>query len=452
MIAATGSATLIALGRELEFGVPGGGILGYRSILPVKADLMGEKSESGAVNQSGFIEPAVAGKKGGKFEWSIPMSVAAMLEYLEHVCRSVQKTVLEAGPPAVYRYRFSPSITGVDTSFYSLVSKPPVERWWLYGIKFGEISLEVGDNEEIPLKLKGDLAHGTRLGAAVPDPANTGTYTLGPFVRGPLKNRAGGPVFVKVTQVAPVLQLKVEQTAGAPAFVGAAVTVALDPVSGRAVWQNLQGATGLDLGFWDADGNKDPLEIIFPGTAAEHAGLGVDDVFKFPVDWPDPAVPFLSGYQAAFTSAHWEVRLRHAGAADWLVKDVNTGSLTLAWPVTPDSGARSRYPFAITRDGRFMPSVELNRKLVDDFFIDAGERRARFEAELSFKGRQIGTGVHREGLTATFPALRVDEDTREPANEKAVQEKVKLTGERDDDGSAPVTIDIITTRNWTPTL
>ncbi len=442
---ATGSSLLFGLGLEQEYGVPGtAGLLGHRAVLPLKAGLAGEESDSPAVNQSGFMEPGVPGKKGGKIEWGMILTAAELLEPLEHICRAVTKTTLETG---VYRYVFEPDNTGVDTSFYTLVSKVPVESWWLYGIKFGEVGLEIGDNEAVPVKLKGEIGHGTRLSQAVADEDNTGTYALGPMIRGPLKDRTAGDVYVKVTDNSP-LTFKVEQTTGTPTFAGAAVEVAIDGVTGRAVWQNLQGDDGLDLGIWDE--NRDPLEIIWPGTATDHEDLAVNDVFRFNVAWQNPSVPFLSGHQTEFTSAHWTVRARVSGASVWQVKRVNTGSVTVNWPITVDRGSTSRYPFALTRDGQFMVELELNRNLVDSFFVDAGEKRSRLETELAFEGRQVGTGAHREGITFTCPRLRIDDDTRDAANEKAVKEKVKLSSERTDSGDPPATITVITTRNWTP--
>lgn len=442
---ATGSNVLIALGREQEPGIPGGGLIGYRSVLPIKADLKSEESESGAVNQSGYIEPAVPGKRSGKAEWTIPLKVGMLLEFLENILRGCTKAAPETG---VKKYTFVPSITGVDTSFFGLFSKRPVEAMYLYLIKWGSIAFDIGDNEEIQSKFSGEIGHGTRVGAAIPDDDNTGTYAMGPYVRGPLKDRTKS-VYVKVTRVTGGLQFKVEQTAGTPTFPGAAVDVALDPLSGRAIWQNLQGHTGLDLGWWDE--NKDPFEIVFPGEAADHADLAIGDIFEFPVEWADPAVTFLTGH-SSFTSAHWRVRMRAAGSADpWVEKPVNSGSVSIAWPVTPDRGASSRYPFGITRDGYCTPEIELSRRLVDSAFIDAVESRGRLELQLLFEGRQIGTtGTYREGMTITLASARIDSNERDPASEKVITEKVKLTGERNDDGDPPVKVEIYTARDWTP--
>src|SRR5215207_2301512 len=92
---ATGSSLLLALGLEREYGVPGGGVLGYRARLPVKASLAGIEAASGAVNQSGFVERGIPGSKGGAIEWSLPLRAGEMLEYFEHIFGSVEKETLE---------------------------------------------------------------------------------------------------------------------------------------------------------------------------------------------------------------------------------------------------------------------------------------------------------------------------------------------------------------------
>ncbi len=444
---ATGAGALLALGLEQQFGIPGGGLTGYRVRLPIKAALTGAEAASGAVNQSGFIERGIPGAKGGAMEWSLPMRAGELLEFFEHLFGSVAKTTLETG---VYKYTFTPTINGVDTSFYSLFSTAPVEKWWLYGIKFGSLDGEIGDNTEIPVKLQGFLGHGTRLGAAVPDDDNTGTYALGPYIRGVLKDRAAGPVHVRVTRVVGGLQFKVEQTSDSPTFAGAAVDVLLDGETLEGTWQNLQGHDGLDLGLWAE--NKDPLEIVWPGAAADHADLEIGDVFVFPVAWSNPAVPYLSGHQR-LTSAHWLLQLRAVGAATWITKPVTSGKFSIDRAVSPDRGNNSRYPFGLIRDGMFTPSLELSRSFVDAFFTDKGERQERLEGRLQFLGRQLGaSGANREGITFTYSSLRIDGDERAPANEKAIDEKLKLTGETNDEGDPPLVVEIVTTRNWTPSV
>jgi hypothetical protein len=447
-IPATGGNLLLALGLEPEYGVPGTGLIAYRARLPVKAALAGAESPSAAVNPSGFIERGLPGPKGGAIEWSLPLRAGELLEFLEHLFGAVAKTTLEAG---VHRYTFTPTSVGVDTSFHALYAAAPVESWWLHGIKLGSLAAEIGDNSEIAVKLQGLLGHGTRLGAAVPGPGNAGTYDRGPCLRGVLRDRAAGDIHVLVTRVDGGLQFKAAQsTAAAPAFGGPdvdAADIVLDPETQRGTWQNLQGADGLDLGLWDED--KDPLEIIWPGSPADHAALAVGNTYRFPVSWTAPAVPFLTGHQR-LTSAHWILKLRTAGSPTWLTKPVNTGKLSISRAVTANRGNSSRYVFGLIRDGRFTPTLELSRKLVDSFFADRAERHERLEGQLLFTGRQLGSGFHREGLTFTFAALRIDAAERTATTERAIEEKLKLTGETNDAGAPPLTVEVITSRDWTP--
>jgi hypothetical protein len=294
------------------------------------------------------------------------------------------------------------------------------------------------------------------MSAPVPHPANTGTYQLGPRLRGALRstllNTAAGPVHVQVTQVAPPdtgLQFKTEQTPDEPTFPGAAVEVALD-AAGEAVWQNLQGADGFDLGVWDE--NRDPLEIVWPGTSADHAALAVGDVFTFhpPGAWATPVLPALAGHQR-FTSAHWTVALRAAGSSSaWTPLHCRKGNLDLSWPLSEERGNGSRYPYALLRDGLFSPSLKIERALVDPFFADRAEASARLEAELAFNGRQL-TADLRESIRVTFASARIAAANRSVRDARAIPEEVTLIGETTDILTPPVTIEIITTRDWSPT-
>ncbi|HWM95227.1 MAG TPA: hypothetical protein VN493_31020 [Thermoanaerobaculia bacterium] len=449
--AATGSAVLWAVGRERSFGVPGAPadtLTAYKAILPLDSDLLAGESAGAAVNQSGWLERGIPGPKGGKSVWSLSLTTGSILDFLEHLLGRVTKT---EPAPGVYRYLFEPSRTGVDTSFYALLSRSPVLRTWLYGIKLGKLSLAIGDNTEIPVKLEGLIAHGTRLSAPLPHPANTGTYP-GPHLRGTLRNPAAGPVHVQVARVPPAdigLQFKTEQTASTPTFPGPAVDVALD-ASGQAIWQNLQGADGLDLGFWEE--NRDPLEIIWPGSASDHAALAPGDLFTFhpPGSWTDPAVPILTGHQR-FTSAHWTLALRPLGSSTWSPMSCRKGTLELSWPISEERGNGSRYPYALLRDGLFAPSLKIERALVDPFFADQAEANARLEADLAFTGRQL-TPTLRESLRFTFAAARIGTATRAIKDARAIPEEVTLVGETNDTLTPPITVEVITSRDWNPTL
>jgi hypothetical protein len=454
-VGATGSAVLWAVGRERSFGIPGPPGMGstelaaYRAVLPLEADLLDEAAGSAAVNQSGYLERGVPGPKGGKAVWSVSLTTGSILDFLEHLLGRATKTT---PAPGVYRYLFEPARDGADTSFFALLSRSPVLRTWLYGLKLGKLSLAIGDNAEIPVKLEGLISHGTRMSAPAAHPDNAGTYQLGPHLRGTLRstllNTAAGPVHVQVVQVAP-LQFKTEQTADAPTFPGPAVDVALD-ATGEALWQNLQGADGLDLGFWDE--NRDPLEIVWPGTAADHAALAVGDVFTFhpPGQWTDPVVLPLAGHQR-FTSAHWTVALRTAGSSDpWASLRCRKGTLDLSWPISAERGNGSRYPYALLRDGLFAPSLKLERALVDPFFADRAEANTRLEAALAFNGRQLTPDL-RESIRVTFAAARIAAATRAIRDARAIPEEVTLLGETTDTLTPPVTVEVLTTRDWQPT-
>jgi hypothetical protein len=442
-LGATGAAVLWAVGRERSFGVPGTGLTAYKAILPLDSDLLEAESESSAVNQSGFLERGIPGPKGGKTTWSTSLTTGSILDFLEHLLGGVTKTNLF---PGIFHYRFEPTRQGADTSFYALLSRSPVLRTWLYGLKLSKLSLSIGDNTEIPVKLEGLISHGTRMGPPVP--TNASAYHLGPHLRGTLRDPAAGPVHVRVEQTAEGLQFKTEQTAATPTFPGPAVDVALDP-AGEATWQNLQGADSLDLGFWEE--NRDPLEIIWPGTPADHAALVPGDLFTFhpPGQWTEPIPPTLTGHQR-FTSAHWTVALRTVGAATWIPLSCRKGELTLAWPLSEERGNGSRYPYALLRDGLFAPSLKLERALIDPFFADRAEEAARLEAQLAFTGRQL-TATHRESITFTFASARIDAAKRLPKDARTIPEEITLVGETNDTLAPPLTVEVITTRDWSPT-
>lgn len=443
-IAAAGNRALVGLAREQSFGVadPAATVEYLRPILPLDVGLARTESAGGEVNQSGFWEAGVPGPIGGPMNLAARFSAATMLTYLEHILGKVTKSTLTTG---VYQYLFEPETPGKATSLWGIWGLPPVDQGLLYGIKFSQLALAIGNNTAIPARLTGTASHGTPVGLATPGGSNTGTYTMGPVLRG-LPKSTTGKIYVKVTRVSTGLQFKVEQTAGVPSYAGSAVDVVLDPTTLSGVFQNLQGSTGLDLGYYAE--NKDPLEICWPGTAADHADLAVNDVFEFDPTWDLPTgITYIGGQR--FTSAHWLNQVRALGGSTWTDFRTLTGNLTVGWPVSVDQGSGSRYAYGLDRDGIFTPTMQLVRKLTDRSFLGYLEEHERFEMKTSFLGAQL-TAAYRESVVFDWSNVAVTTQNAPVQNANAIQETVTLRGETSDSGDLPLTVTVITDRDWTP--
>lgn len=452
-IAATGRAVVFGLGIEQRPGVPGSALIGYDPALPVVFGLDPTEAESAQVNRSGYLRRGIPAQKGGPFEWGHPFTAAHLVDYLQHVFRcslgaGLTRTTHAAG---IEQYDLEPVWPGIDTSFWSLAGKPPVEIWQVHGIRFSVLEIPIGTNVEIAGRLTGIAQHGTLLGPAEEAAGNTGTYTLGPHVRGLAKTPAAGPIWVRVESLAPLI-FKVLQSAAEPdaaAWTAAAATfqVLLD-ADGNADWQNAQSsADGLDLGVWAE--NKDPLEINWGGAPADHADLAVGDMFSFPVTWQAPALSLLTGHQR-FTSAHWRIRLRKAGTADPFVEvDAITGTVRFERPLEARFGNSRRYAHTLLPDALIRPTVQLQRDFVDRLFAERFERHDRLEMQLLFEGQQLDA-THRESVTFSYPSMGITADAKPASAAGPIQETVNLVGETNDAGDPPVTVSVITSRDWTP--
>ena len=455
--AVSGAATLLGLGLERlgQWGVPKGGLIKFLANLPLSARLIGTTTPSGQVNPTGFRVKGVPGQKGGPMEYGHPLTAAHFLEVFEHFLGAVAKVTLEAGPPAVYKYTFTPDFANhKNTSFWALASLPPLIKWVLYGIMLGELAMEVGDDGVVQVRLTGEVGHGTKVGLAEPDAANTGTYPNTPWLRGVVKDKTAGSVWAYVEDPATgefkLLQAAAKPDGAAWAAAATVFTIARND-DGLGVFQYAQSSgDGLDLGIFNE--NKDPLEIVWPGTAADFANAVAGDIYEFPMpgDWDDPAMSELTGY-TRFTVAHLITRFREEGAGTWVEKGGFTGAVGLGWPLKVARGNPSKYPTLMYREGQVAPTIELSRDLLDTFFEGAFERHDRVEAQLVFEGEQLGTGAYRESITCTYPALAIDEHEADPGDEEAVEETTTLFGETNDNGDDPITVEVITTRNWTPT-
>lgn len=443
--AAAGNRALVGLAREQSFGIadPAATLEYLRPILPLDLGLNRVESPSGEVNQSGYWEAGVPGPIGGPINLAARFSAATLLTYLEHIFGKVTKSTLATG---IYQYVFEPDIPGKNTSLWGLWGLPPVDQGLLYGIKLSQLAMQIGNNTAIPARLTGQASHGTPVGLAVADGDNTGTYAMGPLLRG-LPKSTTGSIFVTVSRVNTGLQFKVEQTAGTPTFPGSAIDVVLDPDTLSGTWQNLVGATGLDLGYYAE--NKDPIEICWPGLAADHADLAIGDIFEFPNTWTLPtSVTYLGGQR--FTSAHWLNEVRALGGSTWTPFRVKTGNLVFGWPTSVDGGSGSRYPYDLLRDGILTPTLQLVRSLTDRRFLAYLEQHLRFEMKTSFIGQQL-SATYRESIVCEWTNVAVQTQASPVQNANAIQETITLRGETSDDGDLPVTVTVISDRDWTAT-
>jgi hypothetical protein len=454
--ASIGSNTLVALGDERsgQWGVPAGTLLQYGASLPLTARMTGSEGDSGQTNPRGFRRRRIPGEKGGAFEWGHPLTVGHLLPFFLHLVGAGTKETLEAG---VFKYVFTPPgiANHANTSFWAIAAAPPHLRWLLYGIMLGELTMEVGESGGVTVRFAGEAGHGSKWGLPIEAEANTGTYVLGPWMRGVAIDPTL-PVWMRIHALwagatppkVKILQQADEPSGGQWAAATNIYTAVIDPESDQAVWQNAQSSlSGLDLGLWTE--NKDPLEWILPGTQAQHSTLAVGDVYQFdpPKVWENPALVELTGH-TRMTTAHWVTRFREEGDSEWLTRGGFTGTVSLEQAVKAARGNSSRYATDMYRIGEFGATVELSRDLLDSLFDDAAERHARIEMEHVFEGPQLGSGLYRESLLMAYPALAIDEHEAEPSDEDAVEENVTLSAETNDDGDEPVVITAITSRDW----
>lgn len=206
-----------------------------------------------------------------------------------------------------------------------------------------------------------------------------------------------------------------------------------------------------DLGIYGQDNdNKDPLEVLLPGTTTDHADIDVDDIWVFPLrdEWEDPTPSYDTDHRR-LTSAHLVVEYQQVGAATWTPLQVLTANIAPTWPLTLDQGPGSKYPNAIDRDTLSGGTITLVRKLRDAAFDTLVDEHARINLRLTWSTRLIGTtGTYREQIRVTTHSgvTRV----RPAANPQAVQETLTFALQTNAAGStAPITLEVLTERNYT---
>lgn len=447
---ARGSATVLALGHERSCGVPAGVLTQHAAIPPVALPLVHGESADPSLDPNGYRRRGMPNPiSGDGADVGIPTSTAGSLDFLYHVVGGVTKQELEVG--AVRQYDFTPPALGdrPATTLWGYLAPKPAERSFRYGIAFGQLTMAIAAGGVIPMRLSGQVSHGTELGIPEPDAGNTGTYTLGPFVRGPVADESSGDVYVRVTQISP-LQVKVERAPDPPTFPGAAIDLVVD-AAGDGVYTALQDETGVDLGVLTPD-VKDPLEIVFPGTAADHAALAVGDTWRvrMPNTFADPTMTVVPA-TGRLRMAHWDLRARDVGAPTWQTRTARGGTVTIFSPVETSGGNGTDYPVSQDRvSGEDSLTVQLNAKFVDRYFGRKISKHDRLEMQLELLGHQIGSGQHRNSLLLDIPVGAVTQRTRAIGGPGVIEEVVTISGETDDAGSPPYSIRVKTTRDWSP--
>lgn len=452
--AAVGNTLFFALGlgRTDRFATPAGSLTGYQTALPSDAKMDSPEEASAQINASGFVVKGVPAGKDGVLAFKHPFTARHSLEVLFHLMGKCTKSTLDTG---IYQYVFVslPPATHYAGELWGVVAMPPAEaRLWAGGM-LSELKLAISDNKEILMDCKGRLGRATAVSPATAKVGNTGTYTLGPWVFGLPADPTAGKLWFYVVDDSPVLQFKCLQSVTEPAggdwtAATRVFDVATDPVDLKAVLQAVQSsATGLDYGVHAE--NKDPLLVIWPGAQAQHADLAPGDIFSCDIegDWDAPSAALIEDADR-FTSAHWISRFREVGASDWLPTNVRDGEFTLGYAIEEDRGNGSRYPFGMLRVGPFKPMLAVTRAFINRWFANRQERHLRIESEHVFEGRQLSED-YREQVKFEFPALAIQKDDRPPAKVGTIEEKLTLLGETNDDGDDPLTVTVVTDRNWT---
>lgn len=441
---AQGNQVLVGFGAELGEGIrdPAATLFYLKPILPFTGRPGYANSPGGEVNQSGFAEKGVPGPVTGALDLGSRFSVPTLFHLLKHFCRDIVKSEPETD---VFQYVMTPDPTLAEETLFGLFGMPPVDVMWQHGIKFSQLGINIGNNNAIPLRVQGQAMHFSRLGAAVADGSNTGTWAHDPVHRGPLADPTAGNLFLEVTALSP-LRYKVQQAAGTtpPTMAGSTVNTQLYDENGDAIFVPILSDTGAEIGVWGE--NKDPSMICVPGTAADHANIDVGDVYYFPVDWDLPTPTFLGGQR--FTSAHQQNYFSVDGGSTYIDLYSLTTAVQISHPLALDQGSSSRYPFAIDRNGQLVPTVNFTRKLRDRSFREIYEASSDLKLRTYFLGQLLEGGPNRESIKFDWARMEMVSLTDPAQNDNAIVETIGMRGITDDAVTPPFTATLITDQDY----
>ncbi|MEM8933521.1 MAG: hypothetical protein AAGE94_20185, partial [Acidobacteriota bacterium] len=260
-----GRRRIVGLGPEpsLGRGHPTNVLL-FDPVLPSGGRLRPALITSPAVSRTGHTPAGVAGSRGGDFPFQLPLSASQLLDDWHQLYGHVTKTAVPGG----WHYRFDDSITDPPSrSAVAFVASPPLEYHLLTGILWSQAVVAVAEGQVSTVTLTGGASNSSGHSPAEVQIGNTGAAR--PSLRGTAADLAAGDLWIEITRdVAGGLRFRAEQsTDETPVLAGIEYDAVL--VTGAHVWQNVRGATGLDIGRID-ERHKDGVDILF-GTAAELA-------------------------------------------------------------------------------------------------------------------------------------------------------------------------------------
>lgn len=448
---ASGSAALLGFTREAFPGIrdTAADVHYARPVLPANNRFGFVKNPAAEVNQSGFVEQGTPGAINGPIDFGCRFSVPTLFFLLTHFFRDITKSTLEAG---VFQYVCELDRTAAERTLALLFGLPPVDQMWQHNILLGQLAATIGANNEIAARVTGQALHFTRLGSAVADAGNTGTWAYAPVCRGPLASEAAGNVFLEVTALAPLrFKLKQDPSTTPPTMAGSTVITQLYGTDGNAIYVNGLADTGAEIGVWDE--NKDPFMVCVPGTAVQHADIDVGDIYYFPApgQWALPASPTYLGGQR-FTSAHQRNEYSTDGGSTYVDFKTLTTTLTVADPIAADNGSGSRYSFALDRSGlQFNPTAVFAQKERSRDFRTLYELGVAFKLRNYFEGQLLAGGPNRESLKLDWNAVQITALAAPVSGPAAVVETTTMQGVTDDSGNAPLTVTLISDQDYATT-
>ncbi len=450
---ATGSSADFGAGVELRPTQPQQGRMRQYIMLP-SVDVQGkdETTDPSKVSLGTGKAEGVPGKISGTFDVGLRTAPGTWVPWLAFFAGgAITKSEPETG---VYRYAFDAVRTSDLVSaptFSAVLGRNPVDTVRRDGIAPTELTAASGNNTEVATRIKGFSTHGCKFGFARADGANTGGYPYQPILRGIAASDAQS-IHLRVTSKAP-LRIRLEQ-ADTPTWAGFELDLSASYTDdGYAVWEVARGADRAHLGVVQGN-NWNPMEVVMPGTLADHALLEVGDTWTFdrPGAWRvrDLALPSGDADTYEKTSAAFDLVVWEYGQTQkFRVQGANNIDLNLTSGAEPDDGTGSRAAFSILREQPIGYSIGINRKLASKFFLDGSERQRRYGTELTLRGPDIGTShTYQDSVRIVAPYNAIKDYSAPVPSVATIVEGFALDARESPDGSPAISVEITTEADY----